>query len=61
MKKTIAILKVSIMLMMVLTGCGKKAECYFCGEEKRCNTKTIMGEKLDYCKDCEEEIEDFFN
>lgn len=61
MKKRIVGLMLVVTIMGVLAGCGGKAECDFCGEEKRCETRTVWGEEIHCCKDCQDEINDFFN
>ena len=60
MKKKITKLLLVTMLAGILAGCGTKTECDFCGEEKRCLTKTVWGEEVNYCKECEDELKDFF-
>ena len=40
-----------------MTGCKKKAECFYCGEEKKCSEKTLAtDEKVFICDDCEKEL-----
>lgn len=62
MKKKLAKAAVaaSMMIMVALSavGCGKKVECDFCGEVKKCKTETIFGEEIHYCSDCEKELEE---
>ncbi|MCM1103746.1 MAG: hypothetical protein NC409_06520 [Clostridium sp.] len=51
-----------MMMMVALSavGCGKKVECDFCGEMKKCKTETFFGEEIHYCSDCEAEINALF-
>ncbi len=62
MKKKIArvvtVMSLSIMLVFGLTGCGK-VQCDFCMENKKCSKVEFLGEKLNMCKDCEEDLNDF--
>ncbi len=60
MRKVIAGVLLMVTIMGALTGCGTKTECDFCGEEKRCETQTIFGEKIHYCKDCKDAINSIF-
>ena len=60
MKKSIVKLMLVAMMAMVLGGCGSEAECDFCGEEKRCETRTVMGEEINCCNDCLDELKDMF-
>ena len=50
---------VAVMVMATLAGCGK-VECDFCGDEKRCETRTVWGEEINCCKDCLDELNDMF-
>ncbi len=60
MKKRISKLAVVvltvIMMAMSLAGC-KKVECDGCGEKKSCTKYEILGEELNFCKDCKEDLE----
>lgn len=47
-----------IMTALSVAGCGKKVECDFCGEVKKCKTETIFGEEIHYCSDCEKELQE---
>ena len=60
MRRRIALFMLMVTIMGAFAGCGTKAECDFCGEEKKCSTKTVFGEEINYCKDCENEINDMF-
>lgn len=39
-----------------MAGCKKKAVCDFCDEKKPCTTKEVLGEKVNICDDCMDEI-----
>ncbi len=62
MKKKILIVGMIIaMTAGCMTGCKKKAECFYCGEEKRCHEKELYGEEKVYiCDDCEKELTSVF-
>ncbi len=54
MKKTLSLAVVVITIAVtMLIGCGKKVECDFCHENKRCKTEEVLGKEINYCKDCE--------
>lgn len=55
-----AIVGMMTMVALSAVGCGKKVECDFCGEVKKCKTETIFGEEIHYCSDCEAEINSWF-
>ena len=59
MKKLICILLVVVMMATMLTACGK-FKCDLCGEEKsgKKYTGEVLGEEVEYCKDCREDLED---
>lgn len=56
--KAAAVAGMMIMVALSAVGCGKKVECDFCGEVKKCKTETIFGEEIHYCSDCEKELEE---
>lgn len=60
MKKKIIIVGIIIAMASVcMTGCKKKAECFYCGEEKRCNEKILdQDEKVYMCEECEKEYKE---
>lgn len=58
-KKIIIAIAVCIFLLSVLTACGQKATCDFCGEEKVCTTKSFLGEEVKICGDCQNELQNF--
>jgi hypothetical protein len=39
-------------LAFSLFGCAGKAVCSFCGETKKCETQTVLGEEINICDDC---------
>lgn len=55
--KVLVLMSVMVLMATGLTGCGKK-ECDICGEEARCKTEEVLGEEINICKDCEEDLED---
>ncbi|MBQ2819073.1 MAG: hypothetical protein IKM67_03775 [Clostridia bacterium] len=59
MKKFIALLMLACTLL-VFAACNM-TECDFCGEKKNCETEEIFGKEINYCKDCEEDLEDISN
>lgn len=60
-KKIIASMFLAITALSLFTACGKKVECDFCGEMKKCKTETVFGQDISYCKDCEEEMNSMFD
>lgn len=59
-KRIIGIILAVLTVLAFLTACGgKKAECDFCGETKKCTTKTVWGESITVCNDCLDELSDF--
>ena len=59
MKKFIALLMLACTLL-VFAACNM-TECDFCGEKKNCETEEVFGKEINYCKDCEEDLEDISN
>lgn len=60
-KKLFTTIAVMSLCTMALVGCKQKAVCDFCGETKMCTEKTVEGEKINICDDCQKEINDIFN
>ncbi len=62
MKRIISLAAMLITLAMLLCACGK-FECDLCGEEKsgKKYTEELFGEKIVYCSDCKNELEDLFS
>ena len=58
-KKIIAAIAACMLLLSILTACGQKATCDFCGKEKVCTIKSVLGEEIAICGDCQSELEDF--
>lgn len=56
-KKAVFVLLTFLLLMATLAGCGRKAVCDFCSEEKKCETRTMLGEEINICEDCASELE----
>ena len=60
--KKLLMLALSATMILSFVGCGKKATCDGCGEEKRCKEYEItlfgMSEDMTLCKDCVDELED---
>ena len=63
MKRMICFLLVVVMLAALFVGCGAKFTCDLCGEEKsgKKYEDTIFGEKITYCKECKEGLEELGN
>lgn len=59
--RAIAITAAMITVALSTAGCGKKVECDFCGEMKKCKTMTLFGEDIHYCSDCEKLINSLAN
>ena len=64
MKKVICLVLLVVMLLTMLTACGK-FECELCGEEKfgSKNQGEVLGMTITYCNDCKEglkELQDMF-
>lgn len=53
MKRLVCIISLIVMLITMLTACGK-FECDLCGKEKSGgkNKKEVLGEEIVYCDDC---------
>ena len=66
MKKAISYVLVAVMILTLavsLCSC-EKAECFFCNEEKLVSQMTeeeVFGEKIYYCNDCKDELEDLLD
>ena len=58
MKKLLTIAMIAVMLLST-TSCAKKVECDLCGEMKKCQERTSMGETIHVCQDCLDEIEQY--
>ena len=59
MKKILALGILTIAILTLLTACGTKATCEFCGEEKNCTTTQVLGEDVYVCGDCTAELKEF--
>ena len=60
MKKKILFIISIVLTVLVMVGCGKKATCFYCGEEKKCEqVELLIGETVDVCEDCLEELQSF--
>lgn len=55
-KRLVAILSIVAILAIMLCGCGVKAVCDFCGEEKFCQEKSLWGSNVKICSSCQKEI-----
>ena len=55
-KMFIAILAL-LVILSTLTGCGHgsahMSRCDFCADEKKCETRTLFGDKVEICADCQ--------
>lgn len=58
-KRVVAAVLFSVM-MLSLTACGSKHVCDFCGEEKSCKTKELLGQKIYVCNDCLDSMNSMF-
>ena len=59
MKKRIMIAAlVAVTTLSLLTGCGEKVKCDFCGETKRCSKIEVLGQEGNICGDCEDSIDE---
>lgn len=56
--KRIALITAVLVVLSVFTACGAKAECDFCGETKRCEERSVLGETVNICGDCVDELEE---
>lgn len=63
MKKKIIALLLTVTTVISLTACGKPFTCDICQEEKtgKKYTETVLGEKVTYCQDCREDMEELIN
>lgn len=59
-RRFIAAILASVSLVTVFSGCSSKKSCDYCGEEKYCKQVETMFGELYACKDCLEDIEEFF-
>jgi len=63
MKKVLSTVLAVVMLAssaIAFSSCDTKHKCDFCGEEKKCVEKTVMGESMYICDDCIDEINEFY-
>lgn len=62
MKRFVALLLVVVIMATMLCACGSFT-CDLCGEKKsgKKHTENFLGEKITYCNDCKEELEEFGN
>ena len=49
-----------LVIVFGVVGCGKKVVCGFCEEEKSGQTVTVLGEEVDVCNDCMEQLQTGF-
>ena len=54
--KLLVIAFTAAMMAMSLAGC-KKVECDICSEKKSCTKYEFLGEEINICKDCKEDLE----
>ena len=54
--KRVVVLLLALAMIFALAACGGKTTCDVCGESKKCDTIEVLGEKMNICKDCQEEI-----
>ena len=55
MKKRVMV--VLCVAMLMVTGCGNKVICDFCGEEKPGQTGMALGQEISACDDCIEHLQ----
>lgn len=57
MKKKLVTLILLATMVLGLVGCGKTAECDWCGNEGRCKVfqNALLGE-MDICSDCQKDL-----
>ena len=55
--KLTAILSLTVVTAIGMTGCSKKVECDMCGETKKCKTEEVFGKEVSICSDCESDLE----
>ena len=60
MKKVFAAITILMVLLSVMSGCGKKVKCDFCADEKKCEAIEILGDELNICKECKKELAEMF-
>lgn len=60
MKRVVSIILTVIFMIAMLTSCETKAKCDFCGEEKSCKTKTVLGDEIKVCNDCLDELNELY-
>lgn len=60
MKKATRILAVGLLAVTLLSGCAKTFTCDLCGEtvKERPNTLEILGEEIEICKSCSDELDE---
>ena len=54
--KRVVVLLLALAMILALAACGGKTKCDVCGETKDCDTIEVLGEKMNICKDCQEDI-----
>ena len=54
--KKLTFLMALMVALTALASCGKKEECFFCGEEKVCEEITFWDEDVNVCDDCLDEL-----
>jgi len=60
--KKLLVVSLSVMMLLSLSGCGKKMECEGCLEEKRCKEYEVsalgMSEDMWLCDDCVDKLDE---
>ena len=53
--KRVVVLLLALAMIFSLAACGNKT-CDVCGESKKCDTIEVLGEKMNICDDCMDQI-----
>ena len=54
--KRVVVLLLALAMIVGLAACGGKTTCDVCGESKKCKTIEVLGEKMNICDDCMDQI-----
>jgi hypothetical protein len=57
-KKIALVTSVVLVFALGAFGCKKTTECDGCGEKAKCSEYEVLGEKVWFCEDCEDDIND---
>jgi len=59
-KRIIAVLLMVVISLTVFASCGEKRVCSFCGQEKDCTVKQVLGAEVAVCDDCLNQLQNGF-